>query len=84
MLGDRIEAAALDVLDALIAATYTRGRDAMLTNANLGLERLRIFMRLSRELRLIDGRRYEHAARGLDDVGRLVGGWIKAQHAHAS
>ena len=53
MLGDRIEAAALDVLDALIAATYTRGRDAMLTNANLGLERLRIFMRLSRELRLI-------------------------------
>ena len=84
VLGDRIEAAALDVLDALIAATYTRGRDAMLTNANLGLERLRVFMRLSRELRLIDGRRYEHAARGLDDVGRLVGGWIKAQHAHTS
>jgi hypothetical protein len=83
VLGDRIEAAALDVLDAPIAATYTRGRDAMLTNAHLGLERLRVFMRLSRELRLIDGRRYEHAARGLDDVGRLVGGWIKAQHAHA-
>nr|WP_294519618.1 hypothetical protein [uncultured Rhodopila sp.] len=41
VLGDRIEAAALDVLDALIAATYTRGRDTMLANANLGLERLR-------------------------------------------
>jgi hypothetical protein len=54
VLGDRIEAAALDVLDALIAATYTRGRDTMLANANLGLERLRFFMRLSQELRLID------------------------------
>jgi 23S rRNA-intervening sequence protein len=84
VLGDRIEAAALDVLDALIAATYTRGRDTMLANANLGLERLRFFMRLSQELRLIDARRYEHAARGLDEVGRLVGGWIKAQHAHSA
>jgi hypothetical protein len=90
ILGDRIEAAALDVLDALIAATYTKGRDGMLSRANLGLERLRFFMRLSRELKLIDIRCYEHAARGLDDVGRMVGGWIKAnqwanqgaQHAH--
>ncbi len=84
VLGDRIESAALDVLDALIAATYTRGRDTMLANANLGLERLRLFMRLSQELRLIDMRRYEHASRGLDEVGRLVGGWIKAQHAHTA
>ncbi|MGE0225640.1 MAG: diversity-generating retroelement protein Avd [Acetobacteraceae bacterium] len=83
VLGDRIQTTALDVLDSLIAATYTRGRDAMLVQANLGLERLRVFMRLSNELRLIDARRYEHAARSLDEVGRLVGGWIKAQHAHA-
>jgi hypothetical protein len=54
----------------------------MLNEANLGLERLRFFMRLSFELRLIDTRRYEHAARGLDDVGRLVGGWLKADRAH--
>jgi hypothetical protein len=82
VLGDRIEAAALDVLHALIAVTYTKGRDAMLANANLGLERLRFFMRLSFDPRLLDVRRYEHAARGLDEVGRLVGGWVKAHHAH--
>ena len=40
VLGDRIETAALDVLDALIAATYMRGRDRLLADANLGLERL--------------------------------------------
>lgn len=49
VLGDRIQDAALDVLDSLIAATYTRSRDAMLARANLGLERLRYFMRLSRD-----------------------------------
>ena len=84
VLGDRIETAALDVLDALIAATYTRGRDRMLSDANLGLERLRFFMRLSNELRLIDNKRYEHAARSLDGVGRLVGGWTKAHRARAA
>ncbi len=84
ILGDRIETAALDVLDALIAATYTRGRDTLLADANLGLERLRFFMRLSHELRLIDTRRYEHAARGIDEIGRLVGGWVKAHRAHTT
>jgi len=84
VLGDRIEAAALDVLDALIAATYTRGRDTLLTNANLGLERLRFFMRLSHELRMLDNRRYEHAARSIDEVGRLVGGWTKAHRARTA
>jgi hypothetical protein len=84
VLGDRIETAALDVLDALIAATYTRARDNKLSDANLGLERLRFFMRLSCELRLIDNRRYEHAARSIDEVGRLVGGWVKAHRAHTA
>jgi hypothetical protein len=81
VLGDRIENAALDVLDSLIAATYTRARDQSLANANLGLDRLRIFIRLSQELRLIDMKRYEHAARGIDDIGRMVGGWAKAHRA---
>jgi hypothetical protein len=45
LLGDRIETAALDVLDLLIQATYTRERQAMLGRANLGLERLRMLAR---------------------------------------
>ena len=83
-LGDRIENAALNVLDALITATFTRTRDQSLADANLGLDRLRFLMRLSQELRLIDLKKYEHAAREIDGVGRLIGGWTKAHHAHAA
>ena len=78
LLGDRIQAAALDVLDALIEATYTRRRSGHLARANLGLERLRFLFRLAHDLRCLDGRRYEHAARGLDETGRRVGAWSKA------
>ena len=36
-LGDRVEAIALDVLEALIEATYTRDRADALRHGNLGL-----------------------------------------------
>jgi hypothetical protein len=78
-IGDRIQTTALDVLECLIEATYTRDRLQHLRRANLGIEKLRFLMRLAADLTLLDGRRYEHAARALDETGRLVGGWMKAQ-----
>jgi hypothetical protein len=78
LLGDRIQTTALDVLERLIEATYTRVRRKALNEANLGVEKLRILFRLATDLRLLDPRRYEFAARSLDEVGRLIGGWIRA------
>jgi hypothetical protein len=78
LLGDRIQSTALDVLEALIEATYDRDRQRHLQRANVGLEKLRIFCRLAADLKHLDLRRYEHAARSIDEIGRLVGGWAKA------
>lgn len=83
-IGDRIEALALDVLEALIEATYTRDRAQHLRKANLGIEKLRFLLRLAADLTMLDRRRYEHAARTLDETGRLIGGWMKSQRASAS
>lgn len=77
LLGDRIESAALDVLERLIEATYTRERRSLLQQANLGLTKLRHLLRLAHDLRYLDHRRYEHAARAIDETGRLIGGWLK-------
>jgi 23S rRNA-intervening sequence protein len=84
LLGDRIESTALDVLEGLVEATYTRNRGRMLEAVNLKLDKLRFLFRLSCELQLLDQRRYEHAARGIDEIGRLVGGWIKVNRAQAA
>jgi hypothetical protein len=62
-VGDRIQIIALDVLEALIEATYTKERRQHLRRANLGIEKLRFLLRLAADLRLLDRRRYEHAAR---------------------
>jgi hypothetical protein len=63
----------------LIEATYSRHATPMLLQANLGLEKLRFMFRLAVDLQLLDLRRHEFAARAVDEVGRLVGGWIKAK-----
>lgn len=42
---------------------------------------MRFLFRLSTDLRYLDLRRFEHAARSLDEVGRLIGGWVKVDRA---
>ena len=57
LLGDRIQATALDVLERLIEATYTRDRRGHLYAANLGIEKLRLLCRLAKDLGHLDERR---------------------------
>ena len=78
LLGDRIQSTALAGLETLVEATFTRNRGHLLERVNVDLDKLRLLMRLSKELGYLDARRYEHAARRIDDVGRLVGGWKRA------
>lgn len=81
LLGDRIQRTALDVLESLIEATYRRRRQPSLSRANLGIEKLRFLLRLAHDLRHLDRRRYEYAARCLDETGRKVGAWMKVHRA---
>ena len=81
LLGDRIQGIAMDVLESLIEATYTRQRGAHLAQANLGIKKLRFLCRLARDLRHLDRRRYENSARCLDESGRRIGAWSKAHRA---
>ena len=79
LLGDRIQTLALDMHESLIEATYSRNPGPHLLACNIRLEKLRFLFRLAMDLRYTDGARYEFAARSLDEVGRLVGGWLKVQ-----
>lgn len=81
-LGDRLQTQALAVLDCLIEATYSRDRAGHLRRANLELEKMRFGIRLAKDLRHLDFKRYEHAARAIDDIGRSVGAWLKTHRSH--
>jgi hypothetical protein len=65
LLGDRLQATALDVLEHLVEATYTRRRAELLQRANLGVEKLRFLFRLALDLGHLDLRRHARASRRL-------------------
>lgn len=83
-LGDRIAETGLNALERLIEATYDRDRAKPLQGANLAIEKLRHLFRLAFTLHAIDERRYEHAARSLDEIGRLIGAWKKSSAASSA
>lgn len=78
-LSERIQRLALDFQDSLVAAGKSKGssRRENLNQADIQLEQLRLWLRYSRDCHLITIRQYEHAARQLVEVGRMLGAWIK-------
>jgi hypothetical protein len=78
VLGERIERHLYDLLQQLLQAKYTRARQPLLAQANLTLEVLRFQMRLAKDLQCLPRNSYAFAARALDEIGRLVGGWLKS------
>jgi len=83
VLGERMERTLYDILDALIEAKYSKRKESHLRSANRMLERLRFQFRLAKDLKILNVRSYEFAARSLDAIGREVGGWHGAARGGA-
>ena len=64
-----------------IQAKYNRERGLLLSEANLKLEVLRFQMRLAKDLQCLQVKSYAFAAKQIDEIGRLVGGWLKSGRA---
>jgi hypothetical protein len=78
VLGERIERNLYDLLEILIRAKYSRQRQELLVQANLVLEILRFQMRFAKDLQCLKVESYGFAARAIDEIGKLVGGWLKS------
>ena len=65
----------------MIQAKYTKQRQPLLEKANLILEILRFQMRLAKDLQCLKVESYGFAAKAIDEIGKLVGGWIKGSKA---
>lgn len=78
VLARRIQDAAFDLQDALLEAGAQDGdaRQQSLRRADLHLSKLRLYMRLSLDLDWLRLGQYEHAARMMDEVGKLLGAWL--------
>jgi len=80
LLAERLSSLALEFYDAVLEAVLDPGQgEAHLRRADRLLTKIRLYIRLSYDLHCINLGQFEHAARRIDELGRLVGGWQRKE-----
>ncbi len=79
VLAGHLQQMALAFQDQIIEAARSQDPVRLLHEADTTLAKLRLYFRLCRDLELITPGQYEHGARMMAEVGRLLGGWIKGR-----
>jgi len=77
-VGDRLIETCLDITSHLVEASYRRDKRGDLAAASRGLVRARVLVRLARHLRCVSEAQHLHFVKESDEVGRMLGGWLKA------
>lgn len=82
-LGQRIETTLYDIFEGLVRSRYCQAdaRVVELRELNLRLEILRMHSRLAHDLAMLPHSSYEFASREINEIGRMVGGWLKQQRS---
>ncbi len=78
VLAGNVQQTALRFQEQLVAAAYADEPLPDLRQADVALATLRIYLRLCRDLELLQFNQYEHVTRMVNEIGRLLGGWIKS------
>jgi len=73
----RISNLALDLLELIIEATYSKEKRHLLLRVNLALEKLRFLFRLTFDRRYINISQYEFIQTEINTAGKMCGGWLK-------
>jgi len=78
-MAQRVQDVALDFQERIIEAGLSddQRQDDYLARADVDLTKLRLYLRLCKDLQLLSLGQYEHVSRMLVEIGKLLGGWRK-------
>ncbi len=68
---------AYGILTEIVQAKEARVKSGHLEKVSQGIEKLRILVRLSKDLKYLSFRKYENLSEMMNEVGKMLGGWIK-------
>lgn len=79
-LWQKVENSCLDLLELILSASQ-QSKEAKLSNlqtASVKLNCLRVLIRLAKDTRAIDNKKYLALQELLDEIGRMLGGWLRS------
>jgi len=76
----KCESLILETLEAVLLAGHIGKTEKLpvLENASSKLNLLRVFIRLMCDVKAIDNRKYLTLQSDIDEIGRMLGGWIRS------
>lgn len=79
-LWQKCEKSLLDTLENILMASQMPKAEKLpiLQKASFKLNLFRIFIRLAKEVKALDNKKYVLLQENTDEVGRMLGGWIKS------
>lgn len=79
-LGQRVENAILDLLEAITHAGQLSKTEKLpiLKTASIKLDQVKILIRLCKDLKILDNKKYLLIESELQEIGKMLGGWIKS------
>ena len=79
-LGERLQKTTLDLLELIITASFLERvtKSAYLEKSSIKLDLLKILIRLTHEIKAIDNKKYLLLEEKLQEIGKMLGGWIRS------
>lgn len=77
VLGAEIRHTLWSLLRLIVVCNKRYHKKTTLQDLDATLDLLRSQLRIAKDMRYLDFRKYEHWAKLNDEIGRMVGGWIK-------
>jgi len=77
-LGERIQVLIQEIMQLIIACNKRYHKKTTFQELDIHLELLRSLVRVAKSLKILPFHKYEHWAALNDEIGRLLGGWIKS------
>jgi len=80
---ERCEQVILDLIENIMLASSQKQQEKItsLERASLKLNMLRVFVRLMKDVKALDGKKYIALENIIDEIGRMLGGWIRSTKA---
>ncbi len=77
-LGIQLENEVIELLKAITRANFKKGnKRSFIEECVVHFEIIKILIRMAKDFKLLSIKQYEFAAKKLEEIGKLLGGWYK-------
>ncbi|WP_347814041.1 diversity-generating retroelement protein Avd [Halanaerobium saccharolyticum] len=78
VLCTQIKNLVLEISKLIIEANKSKSKVRFLNRIDVKIEQLRMLIRFAHDRKYLSHKKYENVSKKIDEIGRMLGGWIKS------